>query len=575
MNELTNPEQASNEFEKLLAESQLNSELKEGTIIKGTISELDDDAVTVDIGAKVEGRIAKREFIFSKDKKELEIGDIIDVYLEKIENHYGDCILSRSKAKNKEIWAEIEKSFNAGELVDGVITGKVKGGLSAEIGITAFLPGSQIDTRPLRDVSHLLDVPQKFKVLKMDAKRNNIVVSRRAVLEETHKELREERFSQLALGDVVEGRVKAITDYGAFVDLGGYDSLLHSSDITYRRIGHPSEILKIDQIVKVKIIKVDPEKNRVSCGLKQLEEDPWTKIEGKFNIGDKLQGTCTNVTDYGIFIEVDNGIEGLAHRDMLTWSSKKNSQPGNLYARSQSVECIVLEVDYVKKRLSLGVKQLTANPFEKYNELNPIGTIVDTEIKAIKDNIIFCSLEEDIDGAIFSQNISWDSHEDSKDQMQKFNVGDKIKAKIIENKNDKIALSIREVDGNPFDEIKDKSVGDTVTCTVSEVTDYGVKVIVGANGPKVVIKKNDLALRKPDARPERWARNDKLDAMISQIDVQNFKVSLSIKALEEATEKEAISKYGAKDSGASLGDILGEALDKNSSEKNSDEDNND
>ena len=560
MNELTNPEQASNEFEKLLAESQLNSELKEGTIIKGTISELDDDAVTVDIGAKVEGRIAKREFIFSKDKKELEIGDIIDVYLEKIENHYGDCILSRSKAKNKEIWAEIEKSFNAGELVDGVITGKVKGGLSAEIGITAFLPGSQIDTRPLRDISHLLDVPQKFKVLKMDAKRNNIVVSRRAVLEETHKELREERFSQLALGDVVEGRVKAITDYGAFVDLGGYDSLLHSSDITYRRIGHPSEILKIDQIVKVKIIKVDPEKNRVSCGLKQLEEDPWTKIEGKFNIGDKLQGTCTNVTDYGIFIEVDNGIEGLAHRDMLTWSSKKNSQPGNLYARSQSVECIVLEVDYVKKRLSLGVKQLTANPFEKYNELNPIGTIVDTEIKAIKDNIIFCSLEEDIDGAIFSQNISWDSHEDSKDQMQKFNVGDKIKAKIIENKNDKIALSIREVDGNPFDEIKDKSVGDTVTCTVSEVTDYGVKVMVGVNGPKVVIKKNDLALRKPDARPERWARNDKLDAMISQIDVQNFKVSLSIKALEEATEKEAISKYGAKDSGASLGDILGKAI---------------
>jgi small subunit ribosomal protein S1 len=560
MNEVTNPAQDPSEFEKLLAESQLNSELKEGTIIKGTISEMDDDAVTVDIGAKVEGRIAKREFIFSKDKKELEVGDIIDVYLEKIENHYGDCILSRSKAKNKEIWAEIEKSFNAGELVDGIITGKVKGGLSAEIGITAFLPGSQIDTRPLRDVSHLLDVPQKFKVLKMDSKRNNIVVSRRAVLEETHKELREERFSQLALGDVVEGRVKAITDYGAFVDLGGYDSLLHSSDITYRRIGHPSEVLKIDQIVKVKIIKVDPEKNRVSCGLKQLEEDPWTKIEGKFNVGDKLQGICTNVTDYGIFIEVENGIEGLAHRDMLTWSSKKNSQPGNLYARSQSVDCIVLEVDYVKKRLSLGIKQLTANPFEKFNELNPIGTIVDTEIKAIKDNIIFCSLEEDIDGAIFSQNISWDIQDDTKDAIKKYSVGDKLKAKIIENKNDKIALSIREVDGNPFDEISDKSNGDTVTCTVLEVTDYGVKVMIGENGPKVVIKKNELALRKPDARPERWAKNDKLDAMISQIDAQNYKVSLSIKALEEATEKEAISKYGAKDSGASLGDILGKAI---------------
>ena len=567
MNELTNPEQASNEFEKLLAESQLNSELKEGTIIKGTISEIDDDAVTVDIGAKVEGRIAKREFIFSKDKQELEVGDIIDVYLEKIENHYGECVLSRSKAKNKEIWAEIEKSFNAGELVDGVITGKVKGGLSCEIGITAFLPGSQIDQRPLRDISHLLNVPQKFKVLKMDARRNNVVVSRRAVLEETHKELREERFSQLTLGEVVEGRIKAITDYGAFVDLGGYDSLLHSSDITYRRIGHPSEVLKIDQVVKVKIIKVDPEKNRVSCGLKQLEEDPWTKIADKFNIGDKLQGMVTNVTDYGIFIEVENGIEGLAHKDMLTWSSKKNSQPGNLYARSQSVDCVILEIDYEKKRLSLGVKQLTSNPFEKFNEDNPIGTILDTEIKAIKDNIIFCELEEDIDGAIFGKDLSWDSQpNDYKDIIKKYSIGDKIKAKIIENKNEKIALSIREVESNPFDEISKKINGDTVTCTVLEVTDYGVKVTIGENGPRVTIKKNDLALRKPDARPERWAKNDKLDAMIVQLDAANFKVSLSIKALEEATEKEAISKYGAKDSGASLGDILGKAISDKKSE---------
>ena len=567
MNELTNPEQASSEFEKLLAESQLNSELKEGTIIKGTISEIDDDAVTVDIGAKVEGRIAKREFIFSKDKQELEVGDIIDVYLDKIENHFGECVLSRSKAKNKEIWAEIEKSFNAGELVDGVITGKVKGGLSCEIGLTAFLPGSQIDQRPLRDISHLLNVPQKFKVLKMDARRNNVVVSRRAVLEETHKELREERFSQLTLGDVVEGRIKAITDYGAFVDLGGYDSLLHSSDITYRRIGHPSEVLKIDQVVKVKIIKVDPEKNRVSCGLKQLEEDPWTKIADKFNIGDKLQGMVTNVTDYGIFIEVENGIEGLAHKDMLTWSSKKNSQPGNLYARSQSVDCVILEIDYEKKRLSLGVKQLTSNPFEKFNENNPIGTILDTEIKAIKDNIIFCELEEDIDGAIFGKDLSWDSQSnDYKDIIKKYSIGDKIKAKIIENKNEKIALSIREVESNPFDEISKKVNGDTVTCTVLEVTDYGVKVAIGENGPRVTIKKNDLALRKPDARPERWAKNDKLDAMIVQLDAANFKVSLSIKALEEATEKEAISKYGAKDSGASLGDILGKAISDKKSE---------
>ena len=330
------------EFDSLLAESISNSKLKEGTIIKGTIAEIEDDAIIADIGAKVEGRISKREFAFQKDQNELSIGDTIDVYLDKIENHNGECILSRSKAKSKEIWGEIEKSFEAGELIEGVITGKVKGGLSCEIGVTAFLPGSQIDTRPVRDVSHLIDVPQKFKILKMDLKRNNIVVSRRAVLEEMHKKL-EERFLQLKLGDIVDGKIKAITDYGAFVDLGSYDSLLHSSDITYKRIGHPSEVLKIDQQVKVKIIKVDPEKNRVSVGMKQLEEDPWNKVKDKFNVNDKVTGVVTNVTDYGIFIEIENGVEGLCHKDMLTWSAKQNSKPGDLYARSQSVDCRFLK----------------------------------------------------------------------------------------------------------------------------------------------------------------------------------------------------------------------------------------
>ena len=304
-------ENNSTEFDSLLAESINNNKLKEGTIIKGTIAEIEDDAIIVDIGAKVEGRISKREFAFQKDQKELSIGDTIDVYLDKIENHNGECILSRSKAKSKEIWGEIEKSFESGELVEGVITGKVKGGLSCEIGVTAFLPGSQIDTRPVRDVSHLIDVPQKFKILKMDLKRNNIVVSRRAVLEEMNKEVREERFLQLKLGDVVDGKIKAITDYGAFVDLGSYDSLLHSSDITYKRIGHPSEVLKIDQQVKVKIIKVDPEKNRVSVGMKQLEDDPWNKVKDKFNVNDKVTGVVTNVADYGIFIEIENGVEGV------------------------------------------------------------------------------------------------------------------------------------------------------------------------------------------------------------------------------------------------------------------------
>tara|TARA_B100001029_G_scaffold50322_1_gene40187 strand:+ start:138 stop:1835 length:1698 start_codon:yes stop_codon:yes gene_type:complete len=565
MNELVNSKNQSTEFDKLLAESITNSNLKEGSIIQGTISEVEDDAVIVDIGAKVEGRISKREFAFQKDNSELSVGDKIDVYLEKIENHNGDCVLSRSKAKSKEIWSEIEKSFESGELVEGVITGKVKGGLSCEIGVTAFLPGSQIDTRPVKDVSHLLNVPQKFKILKMDLKRNNIVVSRRSVLEEMHKEVREERFLQLKLGDVVEGKIKAITDYGAFVDLGGYDSLLHSSDLTYKRIAHPSEILKIDQNVKVKIIKVDPEKNRVSVGMKQLEEDPWTKVKDSLKINDKVSGVVTNVADYGIFIEIENGIEGLCHKDMLTWSQKQNSKPGNLYARSQSVDCQILEIDHEKRRLSLGIKQLTPNPWTKFNEINPIGSILDLTVDSIKDNMMFCALDSEIDGAIFSKDLSWDN--DPKEEIKKYKVGDKIKAKVISNDDKKISLSVREVDGNPFDELQGKKKGDIVTCSVVEIADFGVTVRIGEKGPKTSIKKNDLALHKSDARPERWAKNDKLDAQITSIDLSAHKVSLSIKSLEESTEKEAIEKYGAKDSGASLGAILGKALGRNKTEE--------
>ncbi len=564
MNQVPLNENNSTEFDSLLAKSINNNKLKEGTIIKGTIAEIEDDSIIVDIGAKVEGRISKREFAFQKDQKELSIGDTIDVYLDKIENHNGECILSRSKAKSKEIWGEIEKSFESGDLVEGIITGKVKGGLSCEIGVTAFLPGSQIDTRPVRDVSHLIDVPQKFKILKMDLKRNNIVVSRRAVLEEMNKEVREERFLQLKLGDVVDGKIKAITDYGAFVDLGSYDSLLHSSDITYKRIGHPSEVLKIDQQVKVKIIKVDPDKNRVSVGMKQLEEDPWNKVKDKFNVNDKVTGVVTNVADYGIFIEIENGVEGLCHKDMLTWSAKQNSKPGNLYARSQSVDCQILEIDHEKRRLSLGIKQLMPNPWQKFNDENPIGKILDTSITSVKDNILFCNLDGEIDGAVFSKDLSWEA--DPKEEMKKYKVGDQIKVKIISNDNEKVALSVREVDGNPFDEIREKTKGDVVTCSVIETGDFGVKVKIGDKGPSTIIKKSDLALRKADARPDRWARNDKLDASITNIDLANYKVTLSIRAMEETIEKEAMEKYGSKDSGASLGAILGKALGRDKKE---------
>ncbi len=487
-------ENQSTEFDTLLLESINKSKIKEGTIIKGTIAEIEDDAIIVDIGAKVEGRISKREFIFQKDQKELAVGDEIDVYLEKIENHNGECILSRSKAKSKEIWIEIEKSFEAGELVEGVITGKVKGGLSCEIGISAFLPGSQIDTRPVRDISNLLNVPQRFKIIKMDQRRNNVVVSRRAVLEEMHKETRAERFSQLKLGDIVDGKVKAITDYGAFIELNGFDSLLHSSDITHRRISHPAEVLKIDQQVKVKIIKVDSEKNRVSVGLRQLEKDPWLNVKDKYKVGDIVKGICTNIQDYGVFVEIEPGVEGLVHKDAISWSQRQNSKPGNLYARSQTVEVQILEIDFEKRRLSLGIKQLTPSPWKKFNEANPLGTVLDTKVLSIKENVIFCELDEDIDGAIFSKDLSWDN--DPKEEIKKYQTGDQVKAKIIANENEKIALSVREVNGNPFDEVKEKNKGDIVTCNVLETGDYGVKVKVGEKGPTAIIKKMSLPLEK-------------------------------------------------------------------------------
>ncbi len=551
----------SNEFETLLAQSIEESNLKEGSVVKGIITEIEDDIVIVDVGGKTEGKIPKREFTFQKDSKEIVVGDEVECLLEKIENHNGECVLSRSRAKAKEIWKEIEKSFNNNELVEGIIVGRVKGGLSCEVGgLQVFLPGSQVDVRPLRDVSHLLNVPLMMKVLKMDDRKQNIVVSRRAVIEETQKEIRQKKFSEFALGDVVKGVVKAVLEYGCFIDLGGYDSLLHSSDITWKRISHPSEVLAVGDELTLKIIKCDNEKKRVSVSLKAMSSDPWDEMSAKFKVGDKVSGRVSNIENYGIFVEVLDGIEGLVHQSEISHSAKFNANPGQNYARSQSVDVVIQEIDTSKRRLSLSIKALTPSPYKDFNENNPVGSIIETEIINIKDGIIFCLLdaENDLDGAIFSKELSWEN--DAKEEIKKYKVGDKIKAKITLNDNEKIALSIREVDGNPFEEIKDKAKGDIITCNVLEVGDFGVKVRIGQNGPITTIKKNELALRKSDARPERWAKNDKLDAKIQSIDLTNYKISLSIKALEQATEEEAMKKYGSTNAGASLGAILGKAL---------------
>ncbi len=552
----------SDEFESLLAQSIEKTNLKEGSVIKGIITEIDSDAVVVDVCGKTEGRIPKREFAFQRDGKEFAVGDECEVLLEKIENHNGECILSRSKAKSKEIWKEIEKSFENNEQVEGVILGKVKGGLSVDIGISAFLPGSQVDTRPVRDVSHLLNTPMRFQVLKMDAKKSNVVVSRRAVIEETQRDIRQKKFSEFALGDVVTGVVKAVLEYGCFIDLGGYDSLLHSSDITWKRIAHPSEVLAVGDELTLKIIKCDDEKKRVSVSLKALTSDPWDEVSSKFKVGDKVSGRVSNVESYGIFVEVLDGIEGLVHSSELSHSSKFNATPGQNFARSQSVDVAIQEIDTSKRRLSLSIKALTPSPYKYFNESNPVGSIIETEVTNVKDGIIFCLLdaESELDGAIFKNELHWEN--DPKEEIKKYKVGDKIKAKIISNDDEKIALSIREVEGNPFDVLRDKTKGDVVTCNVIEVGDFGVKVRIGDNGPVSIIKKNELALTKAECRVERFARNDRVDAMITVLDLSSYKVSLSIKSLEMSDQKLALEKFGNVDSGSSLGDILGAALGK-------------
>tara|TARA_Y100000591_G_scaffold332255_1_gene368915 strand:- start:451 stop:2160 length:1710 start_codon:yes stop_codon:yes gene_type:complete len=555
-------ENQSNEFETLLAQSIEKSNLKEGSIVKGTIVEIEDDAVVVCVNGKTEGRIPLREFSYQKDSKELVIGDVIEVVFERFENHNGECILSFSKAQSKVIWKEIKKSFENGELVEGVITGRVKGGLSCEVaGLNVFVPGSQVDLRPLRDISHLLNVPMMLRVLSMDERKQNIVVSRRAVIEETQKDIREKKFSEFALGDVVTGSVKAVLEYGCFIDLGGYDSLLHSSDITWKRIAHPSEVLSVGDELSLKIIKVDPEKNRVSVSLKAMQSDPWDEVSKKFKVGDKISNCrVSNVESYGIFVEIADGVEGLVHSSELSHSSKFNASPGQNFARSQSVDVVIQEIEVSRRRLSLSIKALTPSPYKNFNEKNPVGTILETEITNIKDGIIFCLLdsENELDGAISNRDLHWEN--DPKEEIKKYKVGDTISTKIISNDNAKISLSIREVNGNPFDELKNKTKGDVVTCNVLDVGDFGVKVRIGDNGPVTVIKKNELALSKSENRPNRFAKHDKLDAKLTSLDLSTYKVSLSIRALEEEEQKYAIENFGSADHGGSLGDILGRAL---------------
>ncbi|MBT4109845.1 MAG: 30S ribosomal protein S1, partial [Pelagibacterales bacterium] len=533
----------------------------EGKVVKGTIISIDKDMINIDVGYKAEGRINIREFI-SKEKSSIpKVGDIVEVYLEKVENRNGEAVLSRDKARREESWEALEKASEIKEKVNGTIFGRVKGGFSVDLdGAIAFLPGSQVDVRPTRDSHHLVGSTQLFHILKMDRRRGNIVVSRRSVLEESRAEAKAELVSTMEEGQILEGIIKNITDYGAFVDLGEVDGLLHVTDISWKRISHPSESLSIGQKVKVQVIKFNSETQRISLGMKQLEEDPWGIAQSKYKVNDKFSGRVTNITDYGAFVELESGIEGLVHVSEMSWT-KKNMQPAKIVSTSEEVEVIVLEIDSPKRRISLGMKQCKPNPWLDLQENHKIGSEVEGEVKSITEFGLFIGLPGEMDGLIHLSDLAWNSS--GEDIISNFKKGDLVKAKLLEIDVDKerVSLGIKQLTKDPMSDNKDLVRGNIVTSVIKSITEKGLHVEIseGVNG---FVKKSELAKERGDQRVDRFAVDEKIDGRIMSIDSNTRVVNLSIKALQVAEEKQAMKDYGSVDSGASLGDILGAALEE-------------
>ena len=549
-------------FAELLDQSFQEMTSIEGSVVTGTVLSIEKDMILIDVGLKSEGRVPIREFGNDEDEIKIKAGDNVEVFIERLEDANGQAILSREKARREESWVNLEKALEKQQRVNGVIFGKVKGGFTVDLeGATAFLPGSQVDIRPIKDLGVLMGTPQPFQILKMDRRRGNIVVSRRAVLEDSRAEARTELVANLEEGQVLQGVIKNITDYGAFVDLGGVDGLLHVTDISWKRINHPSEALQIGESVQVKVIKFNDETQRISLGIKQLTEDPWLKVFERFPIGSKMSGVVTNITDYGSFVELEDGIEGLVHVSEMSWT-KKNVHPGKIVSTSEKVEVMILEIDVQKRRISLGIKQCIDNPWEKYKTENKIGDTIEGEIRNITEFGLFVALSEDIDGLVHLSDISWDGNGD--ELIKDFTKGTSVKAKIldIDIEKERISLGIKQLTEDlTSTELGNLSKGSIVTCTVSTISDKGLDVSVGDN-ISGFIKRNDLARERSDQKTERFGVGDKIDAMVTNIDKKLRKVSLSIKAKEIEEEKKVMEEYGSSDSGASLGDILGAALAK-------------
>src|SRR5690242_8727995 len=538
----------------------------EGHVVKGTVTAIENDLAVIDVGLKSEGRVPLREFAAPGQKADLKVGDEVEVYVDRVENVNGEAMLSRDRARREAAWDKLEAEFTENNRVEGVIFGRVKGGFTVDLnGAVAFLPGSQVDIRPVRDVTPLMDMPQPFQILKMDRKRGNIVVSRRAVLEETRAEQRSGLIQSLHEGQVIDGVVKNITDYGAFVDLGGIDGLLHVTDLSYKRVGHPSEMLNIGDTVKVQIIRINRDTQRISLGMKQLESDPWDGASAKYPIGAKLSGRVTNITEYGAFVELEPGIEGLVHVSEMSWT-KKNVHPGKIVSTSQEVEVVVLDVDPQKRRISLGLKQCLDNPWQSFVEKYPAGTVLDGEVRNITEFGLFVGLPGEIDGMVHLSDIDW--QRSGEEAIKAYKKGDAVKVKVldVDVEKERIALGIKQLAGDPMATAGELKKGTVVTCEVTEVKEAGIDVKITGTDLTAFIRRADLARDRADQRPERFAVGQKVDARVTQFDRRTHKVQVSIKALEVAEEKEAIAQYGSSDSGATLGDILGTAL-KRATEK--------
>ncbi|GHB24984.1 30S ribosomal protein S1 [Pseudovibrio japonicus] len=555
---------AAEDFAALLEESFATSDLYEGTVVKGTVVAIEKDLAVIDVGLKVEGRVPLKEFGAKGRDGDMSVGDEVEVYLERVENAMGEAVLSRDKARREESWVRLEVAFEAGEKVTGQIFNQVKGGFTVDLdGAVAFLPRSQVDIRPVRDVTPLMHTPQPFQILKMDKRRGNIVVSRRTVLEETRAEQRSELVLSLEEGQTVEGVVKNITDYGAFVDLGGIDGLLHVTDIAWRRINHPSEVLTIGQTVKVQIVRVNQETHRISLGMKQLETDPWDGIEAKYPLDSKFSGRVTNITDYGAFVELEPGIEGLIHVSEMSWT-KKNVHPGKIVSTSQEVEVVILEVDASKRRISLGLKQTLQNPWDAFAQQYPINATVEGEVKNKTEFGLFIGLEGDVDGMVHLSDLDW--NRPGEQVIEEYKKGDVVKAVVLDVDVDKerISLGIKQLDADPFEAAGDVRKGAIVKCEVTEIKDGGLDVKLVDGDLSAFIRRADLSRERNEQDPSRFNVGDVIEARVTQFDKKTRRVGVSIKALEIAEEKEAVAQYGSSDASSSLGDILAAAMKKQS-----------